>query len=112
MKKRFFLISLMVLFLLTGCEGTANNNLISSIFIGNEWKALLLSVFMIVSSLFAILSEKGLQFFLSLLRGRRHYWQSREITESDLTLARFGAYITIVLGGFGFLMSLYYLIFY
>jgi hypothetical protein len=112
MKKRLSIASLLVLIVLTGCEGTANNNIIADIFIGNEWMTLLLSIFLIVPSIYAITSEQGVHFYVAIFRRRRRFWDSRDITEFDLIMAKFSAYITLVLGGFGLLMSLYYLILY
>lgn len=111
MKKGFLLRSLLLLIVLTGCEGTAKNNFIADIFIGNEWTMFFLSVILMVPSIFAVTSEQGLLFYAAVFRRRRRFWQSRELTEHDLTMAKFSAYLTLIAGGFIFLFSVYYLIF-
>lgn len=112
MKKSTVFYVFWILLMLTGCEGTANNNMVSDIFIGNEWVMLLLSIVLIVPSTFAVTSERGLQFYARTLRRRKRLWYHREITEFDLTMARFGAILSIILGVFVLFFSLYYLLFY
>ncbi len=109
MKNGLFFASMVLLIGLTGCEGTANNNIVAEIFIGNEWGMVLLSIILILPSIFAILTEKGTRFYVAFFRRRRRFWQNNEITEFDLVMAKFSAYITLVLGVFIFAFSLYYL---
>jgi hypothetical protein len=112
MKKAFLLLALALLIGLTGCEGTANNNFVADLFIGNEWMMLLVSAILIIPSIFAVTSEGGLHFYARTFRSRRGLWRRHEITEFDLTMAKLSAYLTLVLGGLILLFSLYYLLFY
>ena len=108
MKKGLLYVSLVLLIGLTGCEGTANNNIVADIFIGNEWEMLLVSIILIVPSIFGIITEKGTRFYVAFFRRRRRFWQNNEITAFDLVMAKFSAYITLGLGVFMFVFSLYY----
>lgn len=58
MKKGLLFASLVLLIGLTGCEGIANNNIVADIFIGNEWGMLLVSIILIVPSIFAITKKR------------------------------------------------------
>ena len=112
MRKLSIFYVLTLLLLLTGCEGTANNNMISDIFIGNEWVMILVSILLIVPAIFAITSERGLHFYARTLRRRGRRWFNSEISEFDLTMAKFSAILAIIIGSLIFFFSSYYLIFY
>lgn len=110
-KYGLILVSLLVL-ALSGCEGRANDNVIASIFIGNELLMLLVSLFIIITSVIALSSESGLMFYAKLFRRRRRWFGYREITEFDLVMSKISAWISVVLGVLIFIFSIYYLVFY
>lgn len=111
MKKYALIISLFLLLTLQGCEGTANNNVVADIFIGQELLMFFLFMLMIVLSIIGITSEKGLLFYAKMIRRKRwNYYH--EVTNADLTMAAITVWIQLIIGILGFLFASYYLFIY
>ena len=87
-----------------------NANGISDILTNNEWGFLLIGVGLALVAILALTTEKGL-YFLAYFMRRKQYRRNLELTEDDLALAKFAAFMILFVGGILLVFSLFYLVF-
>ncbi|MDG0889530.1 hypothetical protein [Paracholeplasma manati] len=97
-------------FFSNGYDNLTNANEISDILTNNEWVFLLIGVVLVVVAILALTTEKGL-YFLAYFTRRKQYRRNEELTEDDLALAKFAAFMILFVGGILLVFSLFYLLF-